>query len=270
MKKLITLLATLIGSIFIGFAFGEALNVNPVIPGALSFVLSYTGIPNLIPKGVLPILVYTSPAAAATYSFQLNYIPEFLIYDAAAAPLTSLRVDEANMGNILDLPLAGIADVRHFMRFGLVASTVTRFRLATGHMTNKNVTVTLVQPGAVAIPFYTSSDNAGTKENPPAAFKYTTLGLLAGQPTIFTQFTALFLSNLAAADYVLVKFSSGYSQQFSRAELLELTSLYQNNQLATGFILNNINAYIDSATVVQATAGAAYLMKVLIPGQNVS
>jgi hypothetical protein len=208
------------------------------------------------------MLVYTTPAAAATYQFQLNYIPQFIVYDAAAAPLTSLRIDEASWGNILDLPLAGITDVRHFMRFGLVASTVTRFRLANGHIPNKNVTVTIVQPGAVAIPFYCGSDCAGD-----TAFKYNTLALLAGQPMTFQKFTALFLSTLAAGDNVLVKFSSGHSQVFNRAELLEYTSLYQNNQLATGFTLNNIDAYIHEAIVTQAAAGAAYQMKVLIPGQ---
>ena len=208
------------------------------------------------------MLVYTTPAAAATYQFQLNYIPQFLIYDAAAAPLTSLRVDDADWGNVLDLPLAGITDVRAFMRYGLVASTVTRFRLANGRINNRNVTITIVQPGAVAIPFYACSDTLGTN-----AYKYTTLALLAGQPTPFQKFTALFLSNLAATDTVLVTFASGYSQLFSRQELLELTSLYQNNQLATGFILNNVGSYIHEALVTQAAAGAAYMMKVLIPGQ---
>jgi hypothetical protein len=124
------------------------------------------------------------------------------------------------------------------------------------------VTVTLVQPGAVAIPFYAVSDCPGTN-----AFKYTTLALLAGQPTPFTNFTALFLSTMAAADSVLVEFSTGQSSVFNRVELLELSSLYQNNQLATGFTLNNIDSYIHKATVTQAAAGAGYQMKVLIPGQ---
>jgi hypothetical protein len=268
MKKIIALLSVLVSSIFIGLAFGSYFDINPLVPGAVSFIASYVT-PVIIPKGVFASLVFTTPAAAGTYQFNLNYIPEFLIYDAGAAPLTSLKVDEANMGNILDLPLAGIADVRAFGRFGLTASTVTKFRLATGNMPNKNVTVTIVQPGAVAIGFYASSDNDGDNENPPAAFKYTTLALLAGQPTQFKNFSALFLSNLAATDTVLVKFNSGYSQLFNRTELLELTSLYQNNQLATGFILNNVNAYIESAIVTQAAAGAAYMMKVLVPGQAI-
>ena len=207
-------------------------------------------------------LVFTTPAAAGTYQFQLNYVPQFFIYDHAAAPLTSLRIDEAQMGNILDLPLAGITDVRMFLRLGLPVSTVTKFRLANGHLKNKNVTVTIVQPGAVAIPFQACSDCPGN-----TAFKYTTLSLLAGQPTIFEKFTALFLSTMAATDTALIEFANGHSQVFNRVELLELTSLYQNNQLATGFIINNMNAYIKRATVTQAAAGAGYMMKVLIPGQ---
>jgi hypothetical protein len=208
------------------------------------------------------MLIYTTPAAAATYQIQLNYIPQFLIYDAAAAPLTSLRVDDAEWGNILDLPLAGITDVRAYMRFGLVASTVTRFRLGNGRINNRNVTITIVQPGAVAIPFYACSDVLGTN-----AFKYTTMALLAGQPTSFTKFTALFLSTMAAADTALITFANGYTQLFAKADLLELTSLYQNNQLATGNIINNVGSYIKEAIVTQAAAGAAYLMKVLVPGQ---
>ncbi|MGD0340265.1 MAG: hypothetical protein ABSA76_00955 [Bacteroidales bacterium] len=266
MKKLLTLLSVLVVSIFVGFAFGTALDIKPIIPGAISFLCSFVPLPGM-PAGILPFLVFTTPAAAGTYTFPLNYIPQFIIYDAAAAPLTSLRVDEKDWGNILDLPLAGIADVRMFMRYGLVASTVTRFRLANGNIKGRNVTVTIVQPGAVAVPFFCCSDCSGTN-----AFKYTTLALLAGQPTSFTNFTALFLSNFAGTDTALINFVTkkdpqGFSQMFRREELLELTSLYQNNQLATGFIINNIGQNIHEAIVTQAAAGAAYMMKVLIPGQ---
>jgi len=203
------------------------------------------------------MLVFTSPAAAGTYAFNLNYIPQFLVYDAAAAPLTNLLVQEQNEGVLLNLPAAGIAEVRNYMRFGLPASTVTKVRLANGHVPNKNVTVTLIQPGAVAIGFNACSDSPGN-----TAFKYTVAALLAGQPMPFKDFTALFLPALAPADTVLVKFANGHSQLFSPAELLELTALYQNQQLATGFILNNINAYIHEAVVTEALAGAAYVMAV--------
>lgn len=215
------------------------------------------------PGLIYGMLVFTTPAAAGTYPFPLNFIPQFLIYDAAAAPLTSLKVDEADWGNVLDLPLAGIAEIRNYMRFGLTASTVTKFRLANGRILSKNVTVTVVQPGAVAIPFYACADCAGD-----SAFKYTTVGLLAGSPTSFKNFTALFLPGLGVNDTVLITFADGFTQLFNRVDLLELTSLFQNNQLATGFIINNVGRYISEAIVTQAAAGNAYSMKVLIPGQN--
>lgn len=176
------------------------------------------------------MLVFTTPAVAGTYAFNLNYIPQFLIYDAAAAPLTNLRVQEQNDGVICDLPAAGILQVRNYMRYGLVASTVTKIRLANGHIPNKNVTVTVITAAAVAVAFFISSDCPGN-----VAFKYTVAALLAGQPTPFKDFTALFLPGLAPADTVLVKFANGHSQLFESVELLELTALYQNNQIATGF-----------------------------------
>jgi hypothetical protein len=205
------------------------------------------------------MLAFTTPAAAGTYQFNLNYVPQFIIYDHAAAPLTNLRVEEQNEGVILDLPLAGIAQVYTFMRYGVAASTVRRFRLANGQINNKNVTVTIVQPGAVAIPFHVCSDCLGD-----TTFKYGTAALLAGQPTPFMDFTALFLPGLAAGDTVFCEYNNGQSQLFTAVELLELASIYQTSGAATNFIVNNINSYIHRATVTEAIAGAAYVMSVNI------
>jgi len=204
-------------------------------------------------------LIATSPAAAAAFQFQINYIPQFLMWEAAAAPLTNLRVEDAELGVILDLPAAGILEVRNFMRFGLVASTFTKVRLANGNLRNRNVTITAVIAAAVAVPFYACSDCPGSR-----AFKYTAAALLAGQPTPFQNFTALFLPALAAGDTVLIEFANGHSQLFSPEELLELTALYQNNQLATGFEVNNVNSYIHKATVTEALLGAAYVQSVIL------
>ena len=203
------------------------------------------------------MLVFTSAAAATAQQFQLNYIPQFLIYDAAANPLTNLRVEDQELGVLLDLPAAGIAEVRRFMRLGVVASTVTMFRVANGHIANRNVTVTVTQAEAAAVAYYTSSDSPGN-----AAFKYQTAALLAGQPHIFKDFTALFLPGLAVGDTVHITFDNGHRQLFNREELLELSALYQNSGAATGFMVNNINSYIKEAIVTQAGAGAAYVYKI--------
>lgn len=207
------------------------------------------------------MLVATSPAAIGAFQFQLNYIPQFLIWDAGAAPLTNLRVEEAKLGVICDLPAAGILQVRNFMRFGLVASTVTKLRLANGQLSNKNVTITATIAAAVAVPFQACSDNGDNGGRRCIPFRYNVAALLAGQPTPFQDFTAVFLPNLAAADTVYIEFSNGHSQLFNGVELLELTALWQNNQLATGFHVNNINSYIHRIVVTQAIAGVAYVYK---------
>jgi hypothetical protein len=257
MRKIIALLSILIVSILSGITFGHILDINPVIPGITSFVGSVASMYIPLQAGCLYELYFTTPAAAGTYPFNVNYMPEFIIYDAAAAPLTNLRVSEQNAGVLVDLPLAAIAQVRTLGRFGLTASTVTRIRLANGHIKDKNVTITLTQPGAVAIPVHLSSDCPGN-----ACFKYTIAALLAGQPLAFTDFTALFLPGLAAGDFVRVEFTNGHIQTFAAVELLEFTSMYQSQQLATGFILNNINCYIHRATVTEAIAGVAYVMQI--------
>lgn len=204
-------------------------------------------------------LIYTTGAPAGVYAFNLNYIPQFIIYDHAAAPLTNLRVEEQREGVLFDLPLAGIAQVGVWNRFSEAVTTVRRFRLANGQINNKNITVTITKPGAVAIPFQVCSDCPGTH-----AFKYNVAALLAGQPISFMDFTALFLPGLAPGDTVFVEFANGHSQLFNEVELLELTSAYQSSQIATGFILNNINSYIHRATVTEAIAGAAYIMSINI------
>lgn len=203
------------------------------------------------------MLVATSPAAIGAWQFNLNYIPQFLIYNAGAAPLTNLRIEEQKEGVLLDLPAAGILEVRNFMRYGNAASTVTMIRLANGHLSNKNVTVTATIAAAAAVPFQASSDCKGS-----AAYKYSVSALLAGQPTPFQDFTALFLPGLAPGDNVLIEFANGHTQLFNEVELLELTALYQTRQIATGFEINNINSYIHKATVTQAILGAAYVMQV--------
>jgi len=200
------------------------------------------------------MLVFTSAAAAVAQQFQLNYLPQFLIYDPAANPLTNLRVEDQQMGVLLDLPAAGIVPVRRFMRFGVAASTVDMFRLANGHIPNRNVTVTVTQAAAAAVAYHTCSDTRGTH-----AFKYQVAALLAAQPHIFSDFTAIALPGLAAGDTVHITYANGHKQLFTAMELLELGALYQT---AEAIFINNIDGYIREAIVTQAIAGAAYVYKV--------
>lgn len=256
MKKLIALLSIVLVSIFSGVTFGSIFDINPVIPGIVSFVGHFL-VP--LPAGSLYGLIWTSPAVIGAAQFNIPYIPEFLIWNAGAAPLTNLRVEESQMGVICDLPAAGIAQVRTFKRFGLVASTVSMLRLANGHIKNKNITITATIAAAAAVPFQACSDCPGD-----TAFKYNVAALLAGTPQEFKKFFALFLPGMAAGDTVLIEFANGHTQLFNEVELLELSAQYQNQQLATGFIVNNQDSYIHKATVTEAIAGNAYIASAIL------
>ena len=255
MKKFISIITALLLAVIGGFVISDAFAINPlyvIIPGfAASFIVR---------PGMATMLVATSPAAIGAWQFNLNYLPEFLIWDHLANPLTNLRVEENSMGVLVDLPAAGIAEVRNYRRFGLIASTVRMLRLANGELKGKNVTITATIAAAVAVAFQASSDCAGTN-----TFKYNVAALPAGAPTSFQDFLALFLPGLAAGDTVLVEFANGHNQLFNQVELLELTALWQNNQIATGFQVNNVLSDIKKATVTQAIVGVAYVMSVYKP-----
>ena len=200
-----------------------------------------------------------SPAAIGAFQFNINFIPQFLMWEEGANPLTNLRVEEQNAGVLCDLPLAGLAEVTRFQRFGNAASTFRMLRLANGTMFGKNVTITAGIAGAVAVPLYASGDTPGN-----VAIKYQSAALLAGTPMPFKDFTALYLPGLGVNDTVLVRFDNGHTQLFHREELLEFAAMYQNSQAATNFIVNNVNSYISEVTVTQAVAGPAYIQRLAL------
>jgi len=135
------------------------------------------------------MLIFTAPGGVATpFSFNMTYLPEFLHYNPAAAPLTSLRVETQEDGVLDDWTAAGIAAQNAFMFVGAVTANDVILRLADGELRPKNVTISGVTSAAGAINFYVASDNKGT-----AAFKSSNAAILALNPTTFEKFTALFI-----------------------------------------------------------------------------
>jgi hypothetical protein len=90
--------------------------------------------------------------------------------------------------------------------------------------------------------------------------------ILALNPTEFSKFTALFIPALVAAtSRVEVEFKDGHKQTFAVADLLSMSTHYQQ---VPGVILNNSQGYIHKATVVSVAAVAAYVLDVRLPGQK--
>lgn len=205
------------------------------------------------------MLLYTSAAVAATYQFNLTFLPEFLTWNDAAAPITLLRVETQEDGVLADYNAAAIAAVNGYRKVGAQAANQQTIRIADGHIPNKNVTVTLTTAAAAAIAFYGHSDNIGM-----VPFLFKNAAILALNPTEFTKFTALFIPALVAAtSRVTVEFKDGHKQIFAVADLITLSS---NRQEVQAVVVDNMDQYIHKATVESVAAVAAYVLSVKLPG----
>ena len=207
------------------------------------------------------MLLYTSPAVAGTYQFNLTYLPARLTWNDAAAPITLLRVETQEDGVLADYNAAAIAAANGFAMVGQQAANQKTIRVANGYIPNKNVTITVTTAAAAAIAFFGASDALGTV---PYIFK--NAAILALNPTTFSKFCALFIPTLAAAtDRVEVEFKDGHRDTFAVADWLSLSSFTQE---VAGILINNMMGYIHKVTVVAAAATPAYVLSYKIPGQN--
>jgi len=207
------------------------------------------------------MLIYTSPAVAGTYQFNLTYLPEFLTWNDAGAPITLLRVETQEDGVLANYNAAAIAAINGFMFLGVQAANQVILRLADGKIANRNVTITVTTAAAAAIAFFESADNYGSL---PWVMK--NAAILALNPTEFQNFTALFIPTLAAAtDRVTIEFASGIKQVFAVADLLALSSIYNG---VPGIIVNNVQSYIHKAVVEAVAATPAYVLSVKLPGRQ--
>lgn len=204
------------------------------------------------------MLLYTSPAVAGTYQFNLTFLPEFFTWNDAGNPITLFRVETQEDGVLADYNNLAIAAINGFGMVGAQAANQVTLRVADGHLEKKNVTITVTTVAAAAISFFGSSDNLGTV---PYVMK--NAAILALNPTEFTKFTALFIPTMAAAtDRAEVEFIDGHRQTFAVADLLSMSSFYQQ---VAGIIINNQMAYIQKVTIVCAAATPAYILSVLKP-----
>jgi hypothetical protein len=256
MKKFIALLSVFVVSIFIGIGFSAVTGISPLIIGGASFVCSFVP----LPFGSMYMLLFTSPAVIGTYQFNLTFIPEFLTWNDAGAPITLLRVETQEDGVLTDLNAAGLAAVNGYMKLGAQAANQLHVRLADGHIEGKNVTITVTIAAAAAIAFFGCSDNIGL-----SAYQYKNAAILALNPTTFEKFTAIFIPTMAAAtDRAEVEFIDGHKQTFAVADLIALSSMYNQVQ---AIIVNNVLSYIKKVTFVCAAATPAYIFATYIKGQ---
>jgi hypothetical protein len=207
------------------------------------------------------MLIFTAPGGVATpFSFNMTYLPEFLHYNPAANPLTSLRVETQEDGVLHDWTAAGIAAMNGFMYVGTPTANDVILRLGDGELRPKNVTISGVTAAAGAINFYVHSDNKGL-----AAYKSSNAAILALNPTTFEKFTAIFVPAMATlTDYAEITYDDGHQQRWEMQDLRVQSTKYQQTPV---ICINNVDGRIKKAVIRCAAATPAYILSVYIKGQ---
>ena len=256
-KAFMFAISVLFCSVLLGFCFEISPLVAIPFVGAGAIALNNVG---LFPTGSLPLMVFTAPGGAGTpFTFNLPYLPQFLTYNHAANPLTSLKVSTKQFGVMHDYNAAMIAAMNAYMLNGALPATNVLLRIATGNIPSQDCTISGVTAAAGAINIFANSDNQSKIAKPFIAKQS---AILALTPTRFSKFTALFIPALAAAtDRVEIEYISGYKEILENQELTALSSIYQN---VAGVIVNNVNSYMKEVTVVTAAATPCYILSVMV------
>lgn len=237
----------------------KALKVILSFVGLIIAVLTLNALAPHLGDVTLGGLIFTAPGGAATpFTFNMNYLPQFLTWNDAGNPLTSLRIQTQEDGVIHDYVAASLAVVNGYMMPGAQAANEVTIRIANGQLNPRNVTISGVTSAVGAIGFYEDSDKVGT-----APFKVNTAQILALNPTTFTNFTAIWVPTMAAVtDTAEVTYRSGLKQTYNINGLTALSSYYQQVQR---IMINNVNSYISSVRFTCAAATPAYVMSVKVP-----
>jgi hypothetical protein len=191
------------------------------------------------------------------FSFNLTYLPAIIHYNPGANPLTSLRIESQEKGVMHDWNAAAIAAENGFMAVGPRTANEVWLRVADGELRPQNVTISGVTSAVGAVNFFAVSANKGL-----AAYKSSSLALLALNPTSIEKFTACFIPAMAAGDYAEVTYDDGHSQRWDSTDLLEAAAQYQE---VPGIIINNVDGRIKQCYVRVAVQQTAYLLSVIPP-----
>lgn len=226
--------------------------------GLIGLVFFSSSLFAAVPGLTLGILIFTAPGGIGVpFTFNMNYLPERIIWDDGGNPLTSLRIETQEDGVLHDWTAAAIAAMAGTMNVGALAANVQSMYVANGHISGKYVTVSGVTSAAGAVPIFVSSDNVGS-----APFRTSLANILANNDTTFEKFSLLFLPNvITATDRVQVFYKDGHVQIYDAVELAAWSTIFQE---APAVCINNLAGYIDKVVVTSALGGLAYQLSVAI------
>jgi hypothetical protein len=191
----------------------------------------------------------TTGAAVAT-TIDLNYLPANIMY-VAATQLTSLTVNVAGDGIVLDVDATGLSSLASIRRYGYVANQYV-IPLADGFIPNKVTTLTFTNSAAQTPIIYASNFRNGT-----AYFVTRRQKVLANSTVNFQNFAYLSINSPVTADDINVTFKNGLVQKFNFAEIPTWLGRYTNK--VDVYSIDNLNNMIDNVQYIPSTDRTFYV-----------
>jgi len=205
------------------------------------------------------MLLGTATAGAAQTVITLNFLPEYLLFNATTANAPSLlRIDIEGDGNLVNLDAAGLNALCAINMPGRVPFNYM-LQLADGLVANKVVTITITNVvGNPAIPLWgRSKHKSGTTYLQMMQF-----ACVANTGREFTKFSYLALpAAVTVNDLILVDYRDGLTQRIDAVEMQADNMLYQNTVVATVQGINNTESRIAKVTFQPVLAQNAYVMR---------
>lgn len=268
-RTLMSILSFL-GLVAVGAAIWSILSKFLKIPGRFRMIAILINILTLAwigtafgAEGVtIAVLIGTAAGGIGVpFNFNLTWLPEYIHWNDAGNPINNMVIETTEDGVLHDWLAAAIAAMNGYGNVGALAANNVKMLVADGELKNKTVTIRGTTSAVGAINFFAGYDNQGV-----VPFKTANLNVLANNPTVVTNFFALFLPNLVTVtDRVEVTYDDGSQVTFDAAELAARSVEFQD---APAIILNNIDRRIIKAQIVSALGGAAYVFSAALPGQK--
>ena len=188
-----------------------------------------------------------------TQTVQLNFVPQYLAFTAAAGAPTLIKVTPFGDGAVTDLDAAGILCLGRVRQIGVIANAY-RIPVADGIIKNKTTELIVTSSAVGAFAVYALGQDNGS--NYIQCMRQTVL-LNSGAP--FRQFHFLGFPSAAAGDVWDITFRNGLTHKYTRDELQYLIEETQND--VVGYNIDNLEREIDTVQFTPAATQTVYVMR---------
>ena len=165
-------------------------------------------------------------------TFNLNYVPEIIEWDAATAAVSGISVNILDLGIVTDLDAQGIKDLGGLdLVMKPSATNFAKLPIGDGVMYGKTVEVRITNGGAQTPDIFVRSRNKGGK----GYMTNMRQKAYASTPIDIQKFALLGLGNAGANDLIDITYQDGTVQTLAVAELprelAKYTSFYYGGQV---------------------------------------